>query len=198
VIGADLQRKGIYATLASILGITIYIGCASGSPSPLARLRDAARRVRDAAFLFFFGYDLSPTWWQRSQRHRLLGERHHRVFDRVRDLKNKRRGRSTRHQPERQPDAEPHDHHDRHHVPRGAVLFLFGGRCSRLRLHLLVGLSAAPIRPFSSAAVPHAERQAGQGRAGLPQGLVAPPWICFPPLGVVQGLTEFLPVSPAT
>ncbi|MGH9221852.1 MAG: hypothetical protein ACRD1W_21270, partial [Vicinamibacterales bacterium] len=26
VIGADLQRKGIYATLASIVGITIYIG----------------------------------------------------------------------------------------------------------------------------------------------------------------------------
>ena len=25
VIGADLQRKGIYATLASIIGITVYI-----------------------------------------------------------------------------------------------------------------------------------------------------------------------------
>ena len=51
VIGADLQRKGIYATLASIFGITIYIGL---------RFRFAFALGAIAATLHdFFGYDLS-------------------------------------------------------------------------------------------------------------------------------------------
>ena len=60
VIGADLQRKGIYATLASIIGITIYIGLrfrfAFAIGAIAATLHDILVTV---AFLFFFGYDLS-------------------------------------------------------------------------------------------------------------------------------------------
>jgi preprotein translocase subunit SecF len=60
VIGADLQRKGIYATLASIIGITIYIGLrfrfsfAVGAMA--ATLHDILGTL---AFLQFFGYELS-------------------------------------------------------------------------------------------------------------------------------------------
>ena len=60
VIGADLQRKGIYATLASIVGITIYIGLrfrfAFAIGAIAATLHDVLITL---AFLFFFGYDLS-------------------------------------------------------------------------------------------------------------------------------------------
>jgi len=60
VIGADLQRKGIYATLASIIGITIYIGLrfrfAFAIGAIAATLHDVFVTI---AFLFFFGYDLS-------------------------------------------------------------------------------------------------------------------------------------------
>jgi preprotein translocase subunit SecF len=60
VIGADLQRKGIYATLASIVGITIYIGLrfrfAFAIGAIAATLHDV---LVTFAFLFFFGYDLS-------------------------------------------------------------------------------------------------------------------------------------------
>src|SRR6186713_1320321 len=60
VVGADLQRRGIYATLASILGITIYIGLrfrfAFAIGAIAATLHDVLVTV---AFLFFFGYDLS-------------------------------------------------------------------------------------------------------------------------------------------
>ena len=60
VIGKDLQRKGIYATLASILGITVYIAFrfrpsfAVGAIA--ATLHDV---VVTLAFLTFFGYELS-------------------------------------------------------------------------------------------------------------------------------------------
>ena len=60
VIGEDLQRRGIYATIASILAITVYIGFrfrfsfAVGAIA--ATLHDILVTV---AFLAFFGYDLS-------------------------------------------------------------------------------------------------------------------------------------------
>ncbi len=60
VIGADLQRRGVYATLASILAITIYIGFrfrfsfAVGAIA--ATLHDILVTV---TFLAFAGYDLS-------------------------------------------------------------------------------------------------------------------------------------------
>ena len=60
VVGADLQRRGIYATLASILGITVYIGLrfrfAFAIGAIAATLHDVLVTL---AFLFFFGYDLS-------------------------------------------------------------------------------------------------------------------------------------------
>jgi preprotein translocase subunit SecF len=60
VIGKDLQRKGVYATLASIVGITIYIGIrfrfAFAIGAIAATLHDVLVTV---AFLTFFGYDLS-------------------------------------------------------------------------------------------------------------------------------------------
>ena len=60
VIGADLQRKGIYATLASILGITIYIGLRFRFAFALGAIAATLHDVLvTLAFLFFFGYDLS-------------------------------------------------------------------------------------------------------------------------------------------
>jgi len=60
VIGADLQRKGIYATIASIVGITIYIGFRF---RPSFALGAIAATLHDVfvvlAFLTFFGYELS-------------------------------------------------------------------------------------------------------------------------------------------
>jgi preprotein translocase subunit SecF len=59
-IGADLQRRGLYATLASILAITVYIGFrfrfsfAIGAIA--ATLHDVFVTI---AFLVFFGYDFS-------------------------------------------------------------------------------------------------------------------------------------------
>jgi preprotein translocase subunit SecF len=60
VIGADLQRKGIYATLASIVGIALYIALrfrpAFAIGAIVATLHDILITL---AFLFFAGYDLS-------------------------------------------------------------------------------------------------------------------------------------------
>lgn len=60
VIGADLQRKGIYATLASIVGITIYIGLRFRFAFAIGAIAATFHDVFvTLAFLFFFGYDLS-------------------------------------------------------------------------------------------------------------------------------------------
>ena len=60
VIGADLQRKGIYATLASILGIAAYIALrfrpSFAAGAIVATLHDVFVVL---AFLAFFGYELS-------------------------------------------------------------------------------------------------------------------------------------------
>jgi preprotein translocase subunit SecF len=60
VIGRDLQMKGIYATLASIFGITIYIGLrfrfAFAIGAIAATFHDVLVTI---AFLSFFNYDLS-------------------------------------------------------------------------------------------------------------------------------------------
>ena len=60
IIGRDLQLKGIYATLASIVGITVYIGLrfrfAFAIGAIAATLHDVLVTL---AFLTFFNYDLS-------------------------------------------------------------------------------------------------------------------------------------------
>ncbi len=60
VIGRDLQRKGIYATLASILGITLYIAfrfrVSFAVGAIAATLHDV---IVTLAVLTFFGYELS-------------------------------------------------------------------------------------------------------------------------------------------
>jgi preprotein translocase subunit SecF len=60
VIGADLQRKGIYATIASIVGIALYIALRF---RPAFAIGAIAATLHDIlitlAFLFFAGYDLS-------------------------------------------------------------------------------------------------------------------------------------------
>jgi preprotein translocase subunit SecF len=60
VIGRDLQLKGIYATIASVVGITIYIGVrfrfAFAIGAIAATLHDVLVTV---SFLTFFNYDLS-------------------------------------------------------------------------------------------------------------------------------------------
>ena len=60
VIGADLQRKGIYATLASILGITAYIAIRFRPSFALGAIAATFHDILvTIAFLTFFGYDLS-------------------------------------------------------------------------------------------------------------------------------------------
>ncbi|BCS35584.1 protein translocase subunit SecF [Luteitalea sp. TBR-22] len=60
VIGKDLQRKGVYATLASILGITLYIAfrfrLSFAVGAIAATLHDV---IVTLAVLTFFGYELS-------------------------------------------------------------------------------------------------------------------------------------------
>jgi preprotein translocase subunit SecF len=60
VVGRDLQRRGILATLLSIIGITIYIALRF---RPAFAIGAIAATFHDVfitlAFLFFFGYDLS-------------------------------------------------------------------------------------------------------------------------------------------
>jgi preprotein translocase subunit SecF len=60
VIGADLQRKGIYATIASIVGIAIYIALRF---RPSFAIGAIAATLHDVfvtvAFLTFFGYEIS-------------------------------------------------------------------------------------------------------------------------------------------
>ena len=60
VIGADLQRRGIYATLASILAITVYIGFRFRFSFALGAIAATFHDIIvTVAFLVFFGYDLS-------------------------------------------------------------------------------------------------------------------------------------------
>jgi preprotein translocase subunit SecF len=60
VIGAALQRKGIYATLASILGITIYIAFRFRPSFAIGAIAATFHDILvTVAFLAFFGYDLS-------------------------------------------------------------------------------------------------------------------------------------------
>lgn len=60
VIGADLQRRGVYATLTSIIAITIYIGFRFRFSFALGAIAATFHDiVVTLAFLVFFGYDLS-------------------------------------------------------------------------------------------------------------------------------------------
>ena len=144
VIGGDLQRKGIYATLASIVGITIYIGLrfrfAFAIGAIAATLHDMLVTM---AFLLFFGYDLSLnvvaailTITGYSVNDTIV------IFDRVREnMRTKRRDRSRRWSTQRQPDAEPHNHHGRHDVPRGARAVSVRRRSARgFAFTMLVGI----------------------------------------------------------
>jgi preprotein translocase subunit SecF len=60
VIGRDLQLKGIYATLASVLGITIYIGLRFRFAFAIGAIAATFHDIFvTLAFLTFFGYELS-------------------------------------------------------------------------------------------------------------------------------------------
>jgi preprotein translocase subunit SecF len=60
VIGRDLQLKGIYATLASVVGITIYIGLRFRFAFAIGAIAATFHDILvTLAFLTFFGYDLS-------------------------------------------------------------------------------------------------------------------------------------------
>jgi preprotein translocase subunit SecF len=60
VIGADLQRRGVYATLASILAITVYIGFRFRFSFAIGAIAATFHDIFvTLAFLVFFGYDLS-------------------------------------------------------------------------------------------------------------------------------------------
>ena len=124
VIGADLQRRGIYAVLTSLAAITIYIGFrfrfSFAVGAIVATLHDVLVTL---AFLMFFRYDISLnvvaailTITGYSVNDTIV------IFDRVREnLRSRRRdplepGRQS----ERQPDARTNDHHGRHDVPVGA------------------------------------------------------------------------------
>ncbi len=60
VIGAELQRKGIYATLASLFGIMVYIGFRFRFSFAVGAVAAAFHDILiTVAFLTFFGYELS-------------------------------------------------------------------------------------------------------------------------------------------
>ncbi|MBL8139941.1 MAG: protein translocase subunit SecF [Acidobacteria bacterium] len=60
VIGKDLQSKGIYATLASILGITLYIAFRFRPSFAVGAIAATFHDILvTVAFLSFFGYELS-------------------------------------------------------------------------------------------------------------------------------------------
>lgn len=60
VIGKDLQSKGLYATLASILGITIYIAFRFRPSFAVGAIAATFHDILvTIAFLSFFGYELS-------------------------------------------------------------------------------------------------------------------------------------------
>ena len=60
VVGAQLQRKGLYATLFSILGITIYIAFRFRFSFALGAIAATFHDIFvTVAFLTFFGYDLT-------------------------------------------------------------------------------------------------------------------------------------------
>jgi preprotein translocase subunit SecF len=60
VIGADLQRKGIYATILSILGITVYIALRFRFTFALGAIAATFHDILvTIAFLSFMGYELS-------------------------------------------------------------------------------------------------------------------------------------------
>jgi preprotein translocase subunit SecF len=60
VIGADLQRKGVYATLASIVGITLYIAFRFRPSFALGAIVATFHDILvTLTFLSFFGYELS-------------------------------------------------------------------------------------------------------------------------------------------
>jgi len=60
VIGADLQRRGIYATIASILAITVYIGFRFRFSFAVGAIAATLHDIFvTLAFLTFAGYDLS-------------------------------------------------------------------------------------------------------------------------------------------
>ena len=141
VIGRELQLKGIYATLASIAGIAVYIAIrfrpAFAIGAIVATLHDVLVTL---VFLAFFGYDLSLnivaallTITGYSVNDTIV------IFDRVREnLRSKMR---------RDPlekvvntavnqTLEPDHHHRRHDLPVGAVAVSLRRRGARgLRLH---------------------------------------------------------------
>jgi preprotein translocase subunit SecF len=60
VVGAELQRKGIYATLFSILGLTVYIAFRFRPSFALGAIAATFHDILITfAFLKFFGYELS-------------------------------------------------------------------------------------------------------------------------------------------
>ncbi len=60
VIGRDLQLKGIYATLASIVGITVYIGLRFRFAFAIGAIAATFHDILvTLTFLAFFNYDLS-------------------------------------------------------------------------------------------------------------------------------------------
>jgi preprotein translocase subunit SecF len=60
VIGADLQRKGILATVASIIGITLYIALRFRFSFAVGAIAATFHDIFvTIAFLTFFGYELS-------------------------------------------------------------------------------------------------------------------------------------------
>jgi preprotein translocase subunit SecF len=174
VVGADLQRKGIMATLLSLVGITIYIGLrfqfAFAIGAIAATLHDILITL---AFLFFAGYDLSLnvvaallTITGYSVNDTIV------IFDRVRE--NRRRERRT--SLEQVVNASVNQTLSRTVITAGTTflsvlaLFLFGGEVLEgFAFTMLVGIISGTYSTIfiaSSIAIILANRQG----AGRPQG----------------------------
>lgn len=173
VIGADLQRKGIYATLASIAGIAVYIAIRF---RPAFAIGAIAATLHDVlvtlAFLVFFGYDLSLnivaallTITGYSVNDTIV------IFDRVRENR-----RSNRREPlEKVVNDSVNQTLSRTVITAGTTflavlsLYLFGGEVLEgFAFTMLVGIvSGTYSTVFIAAAIAILLSKEGQGKAGV-------------------------------
>ena len=218
------SRRASTRRCASILGLTVYIALPLPVHLRRRRdRRDVPRhlhRVRVARLLRLRA--VAEHRRRDADDHRLLGERHHRHLRpraRERAAAAPRAARQGR-QPERQPDAGPDDHHRRASRSSSVLaLYLFGGEVLRgFAFAMLVGIISGTYSTVfiaATIAIILSGRKASAGRAAVPvEEAVERPAQGRPQragvvsrragavlllhaalLGVVQGLTEFLPVS---
>ena len=178
VIGRDLQLRGIYATIASLLAITIYIGIRFRFSFAVGAIAATMHDVFvTLAFLVFFGYDLSLnvvaailTITGYSVNDTIV------IFDRVRENLRSRR---------REPLDKIVNHSVNQTLSRTIItagttflsvlsLYLFGGEALRgFSFTMLVGIISGTYSTVfiaSAIAIILSDKRRGAGAAAAPSG----------------------------